>query len=164
MKQLISNTPHIICSAGLFSCSQVALVPSHASGLQDTASESSTVNSSYASVAYPLPGQGSPCVPHQPPHPPGSSVRAPELWRASTHFSTVGDEGRNFTLDWQVICILQTADLKKKQTNNIKGGLSTSRWGMRMGCRDQGSCQPTQIPTAQSCPVLVKPCVLSTEV
>lgn len=81
--------------------------------------------------------------------------------------SSVGDEGRNFTLDWQVICILQAAE--ESNIRRVSYILPREQMGPRdlagagMGVStDWGTsgCWPTQTPPVQSWPGLVKPRVL----
>lgn len=143
-KWLIRNTLHITCSAELLTGASAPLLCWQHGGHCPT-----RLLSELEALLWPIPSRVCPAslVHLQGP---------PEVCRASTHFSSVGDKGRNFTLDWQVVCILQAAE------KNIQSGeLGTAQGGHRWGPR---SAKARQIPPVQSYPGLVKPCVLSTEV
>lgn len=150
-KWLMRNAPHIICSAELLTGGSAPLLCWQLGGHHPKKLPSEL----RVTLLWLIPSH---VCPASPVHLQGP----PEPCRASTHFSSVGDKGRNFTLDWQVICILQAAE-KKTQS----GELDIAHWGHRWGPRSAearrrvGGCLG---PPAQSCSGLVKPCVLSTEV
>lgn len=117
-KWLIRSTLHIICSAELLTNGSAPLLCWQLGGHHPKKLPSELVT-----LLWLIPSH---VCPASPVHLQGP----PKLCRASTHFSSIGDKGRNFTLDWQVICILQAAE-KKTQS----GELDTSHWGHRWGPR-----------------------------
>lgn len=141
-KWLIRNTLHITCSAERLTGASAPLLCWQPGGHRPK-----RLLSGLESLLWLIPS----CVC------PASLVHLqgpPELCRASTHFSSVGDKGRNFTLDWQVVGILQAAE------KNIQSGeLGTARGGHRWGPRSAKARQrasnglgPTTDPNSAELP------------